>query len=90
MSASLLLVILLAFVMMSQVLVPIRRLSKETTSSDAMGSSDNEVRTLSRQVYGLMEDVDRTRSELQQSQALLLNSEKMALAGKWRTVSETP
>ena len=85
MSVSLLLVLLLVFVMISQVLVPIRRLSKKASVSDAMDSSGNEVRTLSKHVYGLMEDMDRTRSELQQSQALLLNSEKMALLGKLAT-----
>lgn len=85
MVASLLLVILLAFVMISQVLAPIRRLSKKASVSDTMASSGNEVRTLSKQVYGLMEDMDRTRSELQQSQELLLNSEKLALCGKLAT-----
>ena len=85
MSVSLLLVILLVFVMISQVLVPIRRLSKKASVSEEMESSGNEVRTLSKQVYGLMEDMDRARSELQQSQELLLNSEKMALLGKLAT-----
>lgn len=85
MSASLLLVILLAFVMISQVLVPIRRLAKNTTVSESIGSTGNEVRTLSRRVYSLMKDMDRTRSELEQSQELLLNSEKLALCGKLAT-----
>jgi len=85
MTVSLLLVILLAFVMISQVLVPIRRLSKKASVAEEMKTSGNEVRTLSKQVYGLMEDRDRTRSELQQSQERLLNSEKMALCGKLAT-----
>lgn len=85
MSVSLLLVILLAFVMISQVLVPIRRLSKKASAAEEMEASGDEVRTLSKRIYGLMEDRDRTRSELQQSQALLLNSEKLALCGKLAT-----
>ncbi len=83
--AALLLGALLAFVMISQILAPIRRLSKKASVSEEMEASGDEVRTLSKRVYGLMEDRERTRSELQQSQELLLNSEKLALCGKLAT-----
>ncbi len=73
---------LLAFILVSQILVPIRRLSKKTAISEDEAAAGNEVRTLSKRVYGLIEDRDRTRSELQQSKALLMNSEKMAMVGK--------
>jgi signal transduction histidine kinase len=40
---------------------------------------------LGHHVRGLMENMDRARSELKQSQAMLVNSEKMALVGKLAT-----
>ncbi|MBC2717840.1 MAG: hypothetical protein HF978_21260 [Desulfobacteraceae bacterium] len=51
MVASLLLVILLAFVMISQVLAPIRRLSKKASVSDTMASSGNEQYSQSHDIY---------------------------------------
>ncbi|MCD6586626.1 MAG: histidine kinase [Desulfobacteraceae bacterium] len=85
MSLSIILLILLSFIVISQVLAPIRRLSKKAAVSDVAAGSGDEVRALSKQVYGLMEDRDRTISELRQSQERLLNSEKMALCGKLAT-----
>ncbi len=85
MSASLLLGVLLAFFMITQILAPIRRLSKKTAATKEIVASGDEVRVLSNHVYGLMEDMDRARTELEQSQELLMNSEKMALVGKLAT-----
>jgi len=85
MSAALVLCGLLAFFMFTQILTPIRRLSKEAAMPKETIASGNEVRALSSHVHGLMEDMDRARSELAQSQELLLNSEKMALVGKLAT-----
>ncbi|MFZ2630787.1 MAG: ATP-binding protein [Desulfosalsimonadaceae bacterium] len=76
---------LLAFIMISQIFLPIRRLSRETGASDEPVASGDEFRVLRTRVHGLMEHVDRTRSELEQSQELLMNSEKMALVGKLST-----
>jgi len=42
----------------------------------------NEVKALSRGVRGLMDDIDHSRSELEKSQAVLLQAEKLALVGK--------
>ena len=71
--------------MVTQVLIPIRRLSKKTATKDESLQPGNEVRVLSNHVQGLMENMDRARSELEQSQAMLMNSEKMALVGKLAT-----
>lgn len=85
MSVSLALVVLLAFVMVTQILAPIRRLTGEAAATKKFARSGNELGDLSTRVRGLVEDVNRTRTELEQSQELLLNSEKMALVGKLAT-----
>lgn len=85
MSASLVLGAILAFFMITQILTPLRRLLKEASITKEPVVSGNEVSVLSSRVHGLMEDMDRTRSELVQSQELLMNSEKMALVGKLST-----
>ena len=76
---------ILAFIMISQIFLPIRKLSLETAVSDEPVAPGDEFRVLRTRVHGLMEHIDRTRSELEQSQELLLNSEKMALVGKLAT-----
>lgn len=85
MSAALVLGILMVFFMFTQVLIPIRRLSQKTAADDGIHNSGNEVSVLSNHVRGLMENMDRARSELEQSQAMLVNSEKMAQVGKLAT-----
>ncbi|RJP85221.1 MAG: histidine kinase [Desulfobacteraceae bacterium] len=77
--------VLLAFIMISQILMPIRRLSREAAVTGEPAPPGNEVRLLRTRVHGLMQHIDRTRSELEQSQELLMNSEKMALVGKLST-----
>jgi signal transduction histidine kinase len=42
----------------------------------------NEVKALSRGVRGLIDDIDHSRSELEKSQAVLLQAEKLTLVGK--------
>ncbi len=85
MGAVLLLIGLLAMFLISQIIIPIRRIAIQAANPDENIESGNEVRVLSQRVHGLMEDRDRTMTELQQSKALLLNSEKMALVGKLAT-----
>ncbi len=75
----------LGIMLFTQVLSPIRRLTREASESEDELPEGDEVNTLSRRVHGLMEDMDRTRTELQQSKELLMNSEKMALVGKLAT-----
>ena len=83
--AALILGALLGVMLATQVLAPIRRLTQEAASFDETVPEGNEVSALSRQVHGLIEDMGRTRTELQQSKELLMNSEKMALVGKLAT-----
>ena len=85
MSVALVLVVLLAFVMIFQILAPIRRLSQEAAETKDFSGSGDELRVLSTRVHGLMDDMNRTRSELEQSQELLVNSEKMVLVGRLAT-----
>ncbi|MBW2284467.1 MAG: MCP four helix bundle domain-containing protein [Deltaproteobacteria bacterium] len=65
----------LAFVLINNILTPIRRLAMEADREGVPPRSDNEVKALSHSVKGLIEDVDRTRESL-------LQAEKMALVGK--------
>ena len=77
-----LLAVLLAFVLGHQILSPVRRLAAEADGSATAGTDENEVTALSRSVRGLLQNVDRTQSELQKSRESLLQIEKMALVGK--------
>lgn len=71
---------LLAFVLVTQILLPIRKLAfHENNPPEQAG---NEVMALSQKVYGLMHDVDQTTFELEKSREHLLQAEKMALVGK--------
>ena len=74
--------LLLAFVLVSNVLGPIRRLAHETERAWTPGEPADEVQTLSRRVRGLIEDKNTTETELERSRERLLQSEKMALVGK--------
>jgi signal transduction histidine kinase len=80
-SASVLMV-LLAFVLINQILRPVRRLTAEAARQSEAEGEGNEVKALSRRVRGLIEDVDLTHSELAKSREHLLQAEKMALVGK--------
>ncbi|MFH1538846.1 MAG: ATP-binding protein [bacterium] len=82
MSAGLLLSILLIFVLVTQILEPIRKLTLKTVPSGEPARQGNEVRALRESVHGLIEDADHTRTELERSRELLLHSEKMAVVGK--------
>lgn len=82
----LLLGVVLAFILVHQILGPLRRLAQETKreKNDGVkeGGNEDEVKALSRSVRGLMEDVDQTHFELEKSRETLLQAEKMALVGK--------
>ena len=77
-----LLAVLLAFVLGHQILSPVRRLAAEADGTLSPEKDENEVTALSRRVRGLLQNVDRTQSELQKSRESLLQIEKMALVGK--------
>ncbi len=77
-----LLAVLLAFVLVNQILGPVRRLTAEAGRNMEAGTSRDEVVALSRSVRGLIEDVDQAHSELEKSRESLLQAEKLALVGK--------
>ena len=72
---------LLAYILIKQILGPIRQLAVETAPASAVPVA-NEVTVLSRRVYSLMENVDEAQSLLTRSQEHLLQSGKWALVGK--------
>jgi len=73
---------LLAFILVTQVLNPLRRLSLDAGEMANPIKSGNEVKAVGRRVHSLMEDVDRTKIELERSQKYLFQAEKLALAGR--------
>ncbi|OPX34882.1 MAG: histidine kinase [Desulfobacteraceae bacterium 4484_190.1] len=73
--------LLLAFVLIQQILMPLRRLALETDRDGEAPQSGNEVKALNRSVRGLLEAVDHSHSELEKSRETLLHAEKMALVG---------
>jgi len=76
------LAVLLAFVLVNNILGPVRRLALEADRETGAGQSDDEVKALRRSVRGLIEDMDQTHTELQRSREHLLQAEKMAMVGK--------
>lgn len=77
-----LLVILLAYLLVFQILNPLRALLRETGGNDYIEISGNVIQTLSQSVRGLIEDVGQTQVELEKSRENLLHAEKMAMVGK--------
>ena len=78
----LLLALLLIFVLVSQILGPVRRLALEADPEGGSKGKENEVRALNRSVRGLIQEYDHTQIELVRSREHLLQAEKMALVGK--------
>jgi signal transduction histidine kinase len=78
----LILAVLLAFVLVNNILGPLRRLAREANRKADSVLSDDEVKALSRSVRGLIEDMDQTQTELEKSREHLLQAEKMVLVGK--------
>jgi CHASE3 domain sensor protein len=72
----------LAYILTTQLLEPIRRLSLETGLRTGIAGEPDELQALSRRVHNLMENVDQAQTQLEQSQEHLLQSEKMAMVGK--------
>lgn len=83
MSSAIALGCLLFFVLVSQILGPIRRLALETDRGTApLKHNGDEVATLENRVHGLIEDMDHTKTALERSREVLVQAEKMALVGK--------
>jgi signal transduction histidine kinase len=74
--------ILLAYILLNQILKPIRILSMETGGMEMDRPLPREMTALRQRVHNLMENVDQTQSELQQSREHLLQTEKLAMVGK--------
>jgi len=77
-----LMVLLLAYLLVYQILNPLRALIRETSRSENIERSGNDVKTLSQSVRGLIEDVGQTHVELEKSRETLLQADKMAMVGK--------
>jgi signal transduction histidine kinase len=82
MPSVLLLGLLLAYILVKQLLAPIRQLSLETGVRAGSPGQGDEVQALSRRVHDLIDNVDLAQSKLERSQEHLLQSEKMAMVGK--------
>ncbi|UCD57926.1 MAG: histidine kinase, partial [Candidatus Hydrogenedentota bacterium] len=82
MSAVVAMAVLLLFVLVTQILDPIRRLAIEADRADASVRSGDEVAALKQGVRGLIQDVGQTQRELERSRDRLLQAEKMAMVGK--------
>jgi len=76
------LALVLSYILLKQILEPIRRLAIETGPPNPVKVGSDEVTALSRRVHSLMEDVDQAQTELERSQEYLLQSEKWAMVGK--------
>ena len=78
----LLLGVLLAAIFSGQIFVPLRKLASKADLKGDPNGSENEVQAVSRSIRGLIKDADHSRSQLEKSQDILLQAEKMALVGK--------
>lgn len=75
--------VLLTYILITQVLDPIRQLAMGGADTDGTrGHEADEVQALSRRVSSLVEDVDQTQTQLQLSREHLVQSEKLAMVGK--------
>lgn len=74
--------ILLAYILIKQILGPIRRLALETAPGGREAPGPDEVKALSSRVHSLIENVDQAQTELERSQEHLLQSGKWAMVGK--------
>jgi signal transduction histidine kinase len=82
MLAVILLGLLLVFLLVNQILGPVRRLALDADRRGGMARSGDEVKALDRSVRGLIEDMDHTHSELEKSREHILQTERLAMVGK--------
>jgi len=74
--------VLLAYILIKQILGPIRQLAMEAAPANPGTRVPDEVKALSSRVHSLIEDVDLAQTELERSQEHLLQSGKWAMVGK--------
>ena len=82
MSTAIVLGALLGIILVNQILNPLRKLASDEDVAKASVKSEDEVRAVGRRVQTLLDDMGQTKVQLEQSQAHLLQSEKLALVGK--------
>ncbi len=79
----LILSVLLVFILVHDILEPVRRLAQETVRDNAnKHKSKDDVKVLEKSVHGLLEKYAHTSSELEKSKEYLFQAEKLALVGK--------
>ncbi len=74
--------VLLAYILITQILGPIRQLAIESAPVNPGTRVPDEVKALSSRMHSLIEDVDQAQIELERSQEHLLQSGKWAMVGK--------
>jgi signal transduction histidine kinase len=74
--------VLLAYILINQILGPIRQLALESAPAQPGVRVPDEVEALSSRMHSLIEDVDQAQTELERSHEHLLQSGKWAMVGK--------
>jgi signal transduction histidine kinase len=74
--------VLLAYILIKQILVPIRQLALSSAPAEPGARVPDEVEALSSRMHSLIEDVGQVQTELERSQEHLLQSGKWAMVGK--------
>ncbi|MGO9578574.1 MAG: ATP-binding protein [Desulfobaccales bacterium] len=74
--------VLLAYILIKQILGPIRQLALSAAPATPGAQVPDEVKALSSRMHSLIEDVDQAQTELTRSQEHLLQSGKWAMVGK--------
>jgi signal transduction histidine kinase len=74
--------IILGYVLVKQILDPLRRLARGDRTGEAAEASSDEVQAIGRKVRALMDDVDKAHLDLEASRGHLMQAEKLAMAGR--------
>ncbi len=74
--------IVLAYILLKQILGPIRQMAMGAAGSEGTLGFPDEMKALNSRMKSLIENVDQTQSQLQQSQEHLIQAEKLAMVGK--------
>jgi signal transduction histidine kinase len=72
----------LAYVLVGQILDPLRRLARDGRNGETIGPLSNEVKVIGQKFRDLMDDVDKAHLDLETSRGHLIQTEKLAMAGK--------
>ena len=72
----------LAYVLVGQILDPLRRLARDGRNGQTTGPLSNEVKVIGQKFRDLMDDVDKAHLDLETSRGHLIQTEKLAMAGK--------